>query len=89
MTIIEQRTMDAIQSINRKMRDQNEVDWEQRRYEIARTILPYCAETTRELLMRGVSLGDENKGLSMPEVVAKHSVSFADSLINELRKKQV
>lgn len=27
--------MDAIQSINRKMRDQYEPDWEQRRYEIA------------------------------------------------------
>ncbi|RLT75601.1 hypothetical protein D7V95_13085 [bacterium J10(2018)] len=35
MTVIEQRTMDAIQSINRKMRDQYEPDWEQRRYEIA------------------------------------------------------
>lgn len=39
MTVIEQRTMDAIQSINRKMRDQHEPDWEQRRYEIAKEVM--------------------------------------------------
>lgn len=42
MTVIEQRTMDAILSINRKMRDQREPDWEQRRYEIAKDIFTRC-----------------------------------------------
>lgn len=40
ITVIEQRTMDAIQSINRKMKDSQQIDWEQRRYEIAKEILP-------------------------------------------------
>jgi len=39
MTVIEQRTMDAILSINRKIRDQREPDWEQRRYEIAKEVM--------------------------------------------------
>ena len=86
MTQIEIQTMNAVQSVNRKMRNQNETDWEQRRYEIAKGILPYCAETTRELLMRGIPLGDEYKDLNMPQAVAKHSVMFADALIQELRK---
>ena len=38
MTRIEQMTMEAIQSMNRKMRDQHDIDWEQRRYEIAKEI---------------------------------------------------
>ena len=39
MTVIEQRTMDAIQSINRKTKDANQIDWEQRRYEIAKEVM--------------------------------------------------
>lgn len=39
MTEIEQRTMDAILSINRKIRDQREPDWEQRHYEIAKEVM--------------------------------------------------
>ena len=42
MTVIEQRTMDAIQSINRKTKDANQIDWEQRRYEIAKDIFTRC-----------------------------------------------
>ena len=88
MNIVEQNktTMTAICEINNKMRDQNEVNWEQRRYEIAKTVLPYCAETTRTLLMRGIPLGDEYKGMSMTQAVARQAVMFADDLINELKK---
>ena len=39
MTVIEQRAMDAIQSINRKTKDANQIDWEQRRYEIAKEVM--------------------------------------------------
>lgn len=42
MTVFDERTMGAIQSINRKMRDQHEPDWEQRRYEIAKDIFSGC-----------------------------------------------
>lgn len=40
LTRIEMDAMRAIEGINRKMKDQREIDWEQRRYEIARDVLP-------------------------------------------------
>lgn len=89
MNIVEQNrtTMNAICEINRKMRDQTNTDWETRRYEIAKTILPYCAEMTRDLLMRGIPIGDDYNGLNMSQAVAKQAVMFADDLINELKKQ--
>jgi hypothetical protein len=63
------------------------VDWEQRRYEIAREMLPYAAETSRTILMTGHSLGDDAKGKTLAEVCASSAVSFADALIAELRKQ--
>lgn len=63
------------------------VDWEQRRYEIAREILPYAAETSRSILMSGHSLGDDAQGKTLAEVCASSAVSFADALIAELLKQ--
>lgn len=63
------------------------IDWEQRRYEIAREMLPYAAETSRSILMSGHSLGDDAKGKTLVEVCASSAVSFADALIAELRKQ--
>lgn len=64
------------------------IDWEQRRYEIAREILPYAAETCRSILMSGHSLGDDAKGKTFTEYCASSAVSFADALIEELRKSK-
>lgn len=64
------------------------VDWEQRRYEIAKEMLPYAAETSRSILMSGHGLGDDAKGKTLAEVCALSAVSFADALIEELRKPQ-
>ena len=75
MTIIEQRTMDAVQSMNRKMRDQNEIDWEQRRYEIAKDAL--CAIIgTRTSMKENVSAIH----------IIKATMEITDMLINELKK---
>lgn len=63
------------------------IDWEQRRYEIARGMLPYAAETSRSILMSGHGLGDDAKGKTLAEVCASSAVSFADALIAELRKQ--
>lgn len=63
------------------------IDWEQRRYEIAREMLPYAAETSRSILMSGHGLGDDAKGKTFAEVCASSAVSFADALIAELRKQ--
>lgn len=63
------------------------IDWEQRRYEVAREMLPYAAETSRSILMSGHGLGDDAKGKTFAEVCASSAVSFADALIAELRKQ--
>lgn len=42
MTVIEKQTMDAIIAINRKTKDATQIDWEQRRYEIAKDIFVRC-----------------------------------------------
>lgn len=63
------------------------IDWEQRRYEVAREMLPYAAETSRSILMSGHGLGDDAKGKTLAEVCALSAVSYADALIAELRKQ--
>lgn len=86
MTRIEQMTMDAIQSMNRKMRDQHDIDWEQRRYEIAKEMMPYCARELIDVLNSG-GKNEEWVGKTTNQVVAEASVSYADALIAELKKR--
>ena len=69
LTRIEMDTMRAIENMNRKMKDQREIDWEKRRYEIAKTCLPFCLEGCQGRF----------------EFVAKEAVAIADALINELK----
>ena len=64
-----------------------DIDWEQRRYEIARTILPYCAETTRIILMGGHGIGTQYAGMSIPEAVSEQAIQFADALIERLKSQ--
>lgn len=63
------------------------IDWEQRRYEIARTILPYCADTTRTILMSGHGIGTQYAGMSIPEAVSEQAIQFADALIERLKSQ--
>lgn len=77
ITRIEMDTMRAIESMNRKMKDQREIDWGQRRYEVARDIL----SGNLEYLSQRVTLMDETH-----EAVARAAVYYADALIAELKK---
>lgn len=63
------------------------IDWEQRRYEIARTVLPYCAETTRTILMSGHGIGDQYAGNTIPDAVSEQAIQYADALIERLKSK--
>ena len=63
------------------------IDWEQRRYEIARTVLPYCAETTRTILMSGHGIGDQYAGKTIPDAVSEQAIQYADALIQRLKSK--
>ena len=87
MTRIEQMTMDAIQSMNRKTRDQHDINWEQRRYEIAKEMMPYCARVLIDVLNSG-GKNEEWVGKTANQVVAEASVSYADALIEQLKRKE-
>lgn len=69
LTRIEMDAMRAIEGMNRKMKDQREIDWEQRRYEIARECLPLSLEGVRGNFT----------------IASKEAVAIADALINELK----
>lgn len=63
----------------------DDIDWENRRYQIATTILPYCAETARTILMTGQGIGERYKDKTIPEAVAISALGYADALIAELQ----
>lgn len=74
LTQIEKNTMRAIESMNRKMKDQCEIDWEQRRYEVARDIFTKNISPNIDLPNGWI----QNQ--------AKLATSAADALIAELKK---
>lgn len=57
----------------------NDIDWEQRRYEIAKEMLPITYQESRNILLRG---GD----VDTPDII-ESAVKFADMLITELKKE--
>lgn len=69
MNVLEQRQAEAVVSIAKTLRT---IDWEQRRYEIAKDILPHT-----------ILLEYHGKGL---ERGVKDAVMIADALIAELKK---
>ena len=75
LTKIEMQYMDAVIGIHREMRKTNErgIDWEQRRYEIAKELYPtVCQEI------------NPAAAITAP---AKAAVDLADLLIAELKKE--
>lgn len=89
MTNIEMDVARSTIRMNNAVTDHlQEIDWEQRRYEIAKEILPYCYETSHSILVSGHSLGDDTRGKTLAEVCASSAVAFADALIEELKKQQ-
>lgn len=60
------------------------VDWERRRYEIARDASPMCMYTMRHMLSQGLSIPDAS-GKTFYQAVATQSVRYADALIAELK----
>lgn len=68
---IEMQAMDAVIGIHREMRKANEIDWEQRRYEIAKSMLPVVRSNS--------------SGIMSIKQVARLAVDYADALIEELK----
>ena len=77
MTVIEKQTMDAIIAINRKTKDANQIDWEQRRYEIA-----------KDVMAAQMSNSNPNMPGSDPRTMARYSIEWADALIDALKAKR-
>lgn len=73
MTQIEMQAMEAVKGIYREMKAANEVNWEQRRYEIAKEIYPRVLDFTRAYQMAAS---------------VKTTVYLADMLIAELKKEK-
>ena len=78
MTNIEILTHQALQSIDCKMCDQNEINWEQRRYEIAKDY--YVMACSQAKAHGGETMGD------ILEAAAWLSAVAADYLIEVLKK---
>lgn len=84
MTVFEKQYMDAVIAISRRMRD-NEIDWEQRRYEIAKDSL--SAMLSNPELVAGVTKEGEPMW-GTPSSITSVAVKFADLLVSELQKKK-
>lgn len=78
MTNIEILTHQALQSIDCKMCDQNEINWEQRRYEIAKDLY---VQTCQQAKLEG-----DNTAADVFRSVAWLSRVAADYLIEVLKK---
>ena len=76
MTKMEMQYMDAVIQINRRQRN-NEVDWEQRRYEIAEGILCHGYDRMQYTTEAFTDFDTEK---------VKLAVQYADALIAELKK---
>ena len=87
MTVIEKQYMDSVIGINRMMRKAQDagIDWEQRRYESAKDFMG--AIMTNPDIAAGVLL-KPGVAEELPFTLAKHSLTFADALIDELKKTQ-
>ena len=69
MTVDEQRTMSAIQSINRKMKDQTDIDWEERTFRMYMAIAPHLRMLDeKEILKRAIALIETYKTLMSYEI---------------------
>lgn len=56
----------------------DDIDWEQRRYEIAKEMMPVAYQEAINIILRGGSVEHND--------IAKSAVKFADLLIVELKK---
>ena len=78
MTNMEILTHQAIQSIADKMRDQKEINWEQRRYEIAKNV--FCTLLGNQDVLRSAAINHQTRRVAMS------AIDLANLLIEELKK---
>ncbi len=62
------------------------IDWEQRRYEIAKAIYPFAAKNACDILRTGVKV-EGAAGKTVMQICAGSAIEYTDALIEELRKE--
>lgn len=77
MTQIEMQAMESIEGIYREMKKANAINWEQRRYEIAKEVLPEVMSQCHEW----------DKTITIQKMCGC-AVEIADALIEELVNRQ-
>lgn len=85
VSVLEKEYMETVIRMGRRMNN-GEIDWEQRRYEIAKRAM--SAVMSNPDIAAGLASGAEPVE-DVPTAVAKISLTFADALVAELKKNPV
>lgn len=85
MTNIELDVARSTIRMNKAVADHlQDIDWEQRRYEIAKEVLPFCTKEADNFCKYRHSYNDK----PVKKIAAETAVQLADALIEELKKPQ-
>ncbi len=85
ISVLEKQYMETVIRVGRRM-NSGEIDWEQRRYEIAKDMM--AAIMNNPDIAAGVACEPEPRE-DIPATLAKLSLTFADALVGELKKNPV
>lgn len=85
ISVLEKQYMETVIRMGRRM-NSGEIDWEQRRYEIAKDMM--AAIMNNPDIAAGVACEPEPRE-DIPATLAKLSLTFADALVDELKKNPV
>lgn len=85
ISVLEKQYMETVIRMSRRMNN-GEIDWEQRRYEIAKDMM--AAIMNNPDIAAGVACDPEPRE-DVPDTLAKVSLTFADALVAALKKKPV
>ena len=64
----------------------NHIDWEQRRFELVKAIVPQCAKMIENALFRGAK-SDDWKCKTAMEITAETAILYADAVIEKLKEE--
>lgn len=85
ISVLEKQYMETVIRMGRRL-NSGEIDWEQRRYEIAKDMM--AAIMNNPDISAGVACEPEPRE-DIPATLAKLSLTFADALMAELKKNPV
>ncbi len=85
VSVIEKEYMETVIRMGKRLQ-RNEIDWEQRRYEIANNMM--AAVISNPEVAEGLAKGIA-PGMELHTAIAKVSVTFAEALVAELKNNPV